>query len=288
MNSQATLDLLRQIAAGAMPPETALEQLAEGRRADLGFANLDLDRRRRRGAPEFIYCERKTVEQIVAIARALDRAGQNILCTRVSPQTAHQARRQIEGLEYHERAGALVKINERLEPRGLVAVVAAGTSDLPISEEAALTAEVMGTRVDRITDVGIAGLHRLLAKLDRLREADAAVVVAGMDGALPAVVAGLIEAPVIAVPTSVGYGACFGGLAPLLTMLTSCSPGVSVVNIDNGFGAGYQAAIIARRSAPRGGNHSAEEGVSAEELGPSLDGAGRSPLAAEKVTPASA
>lgn len=246
MDRDSTLEVLRRVAAGGLSPEQASVALSASEYVDLGFAKIDLGRRRRRGAPEFVYCATKTLEQIISIVRAIDASGQNVLCTRVSPELAPKIRRQFEGLVYNERARTLSKVNEVMEPAGTVAVVCAGTSDLPIAEEAAVTAEIMGTRVVRVADVGVAGLQRLIDQLEVLARCDVVVCVAGMEGALPSVLGGLVEAPVIAVPTSVGYGTTLGGMAALLAMLNSCTPGISVVNIDNGFGAGYQAAIIAR------------------------------------------
>jgi NCAIR mutase (PurE)-related protein len=213
--------------------------------ADLGFARLDLDRQRRRGMPEVIYGAGKSAAQIEALMRALNAAGQNGSATRVSPETAGSLLKTLPRGRYHAEA-RLFTCDVRPLPRkrGNVAVVCAGTLDIAVAEEAALTAERLGARVTRLYDVGVAGLHRLLSRLPQLRAARALVVVAGMEGALPSVVAGLVERPVIAVPTSVGYGANLGGITPLLAMLTSCASGVTVVNIDNGFGAGVAAAMI--------------------------------------------
>jgi NCAIR mutase (PurE)-related protein len=195
-----------------------------------------------------VYGAGKTPEQLVAIFRAMARAGQNAFATRVAPAQAAFVQQAIPGAVYHTTARALTHDTVRLPPRcGKVAVLCAGTSDLPVAEEAALTAERMGARVTRIFDVGVAGLHRLLARQELFADARALVVVAGMEGALPSVVAGLVRRPVIAVPTSIGYGASFHGLAALLAMLNSCAAGITVVNIDNGFGAGIAAARINRR-----------------------------------------
>ncbi len=218
--------------------------------ADLGFARLDLDRQRRCGVPEVIYGPGKTAAQLVEIVRRQNDAGQNALATRVSPEQAAQALASLPGAVYHEVARALTRDVVPLPvPRGKVAVLCAGTSDIPVAEEAALTAERMGAAVVRIQDVGVAGLHRLLSRLDQLADAHAVIVVAGMEGALPSVVGGLIDRPLIAVPTSIGYGASFQGLAALLGMLNTCAAGVTVVNIDNGFGAGVAAALINRQAA---------------------------------------
>lgn len=221
------------------------------RELDLGFARLDLDREVRLGYPEVVYCAGKSPQQVAEIVGRLAPASrQSILATRAAPEVYEAVRRVVPRAEYREIARAIVVPGEAPPaPIGKVAVVSAGTSDLPVAEEAAVTAEVMGSRVERIWDVGVAGLHRLLARVGELRSANVVVVVAGMEGALPSVVAGLVDRPLIAVPTSVGYGANFGGLSALLSALTSCAPGVLVVNIDNGFGAGFAAHRINRLSA---------------------------------------
>ncbi len=215
---------------------------------DLHFAKSDYDRQQRRGMPEVIYGAGKTAPQIVAIMRALNAAGQNAFATRVTPEQAAAVQAELPGAVYHETARILASDVAPLpERRGKVAVLCAGTSDLPVAEECALTAERLGAAVERIYDVGVAGLHRLLSRLERFADARAIVVAAGMEGALPSVVGGLTDKPVIAVPTSIGYGASFQGLAALLGMLNSCASGVTVVNIDNGFGAGVAAALINRQ-----------------------------------------
>jgi NCAIR mutase (PurE)-related protein len=216
---------------------------------DLGFAKVDLHRRRRCGIPEVIYCPGKTARQILAIMKAMQKAGHDVLATRASREQYSVVRKAIPKAVYHEMAGAItLDVNKKPKPAGLVAVVCAGTSDLPVAEEAALTAERMGAKVERVYDVGVAGLHRLMNRLDILKSARAVVVVAGMEGALPSVIGGLLDKPIIAVPTSVGYGTSMRGIAALLAMLNSCVPGISVVNIDNGFGAGTAAAMINRVS----------------------------------------
>jgi len=210
------------------------------------FAELDADRVARRGYPEAIYCEGKTVSQVAAIAAALRNSGGRALFTRAGQAHAEAVLHELPEAGYDESARMLAWPEDPPEPSGgFVVVVAAGTSDLPVALEAALTAQHLGRRCELVVDVGVAGLHRVLGRLELLRRARVVVVVAGMDGALPSVVAGLITAPVVAVPTSVGYGAAFGGLAALLSMLNSCAPGVAVVNIDNGYGAGHLAAQIA-------------------------------------------
>lgn len=210
------------------------------------FIELDHDRARRRGYPEAVYCDGKTPAQVTAVARAIKASGTPTLFTRAGPAHAKGILLVLPEARYDEDARVLAWPSEPPAPRGGgVLVVAAGTSDLGVAREAQLTAQYLGRAADLIVDVGIAGLQRILARLDQLRSARVIVVVAGMDGALPGLVAGLVSAPVIAVPTSVGYGAALHGLAPLLTMLNSCAPGVAVVNIDNGYGAGHLAAQIA-------------------------------------------
>ena len=217
------------------------------READLGFAKLDLDRLRRRGQPEVVYGAGKTAAQLVKIFRAMSAAGQNAFATRVCADHAKAVRRVFPKAVYNDTARTLTYDVVPLPARrGKVAVLCAGTSDMPVAEEAAITAERMGAHVVRLFDVGVAGLHRLLSRQEQFADARALVVVAGMEGALPSVVAGLVDKPIIAVPTSVGYGASFHGIAALLAMLNSCAAGVSVVNIDNGFGAGIAAAMINR------------------------------------------
>jgi pyridinium-3,5-biscarboxylic acid mononucleotide synthase len=210
------------------------------------FIELDHDRARRRGYPEAVYCEGKTPGQVSAVARAIKASGTTTLFTRADPAHTKAVLGVLPDARYDEQARLLAWPPEPPASRGgRVLVVAAGTSDFPVAREAQLTAHYLGRAADLVTDVGIAGLHRILARLSQLRSARVIIVVAGMDGALPGLVAGLVSAPVIAVPTSVGYGAAFHGLAPLLTMLNSCAPGVAVVNIDNGYGAGHLAAQIA-------------------------------------------
>ena len=223
--------------------------------ADLGFAKIDSHRHLRQGFPEVVYCAGKTTEQVVAIVRKLaEKADHNILTTRAGREVYEAVAAEVADCEYHDLARLIIVRRGEQEKRGRIVVLSAGTSDLPVAEEAALTAEAMGNRVKRIYDAGVAGIHRLLHYRDELLAARVLIVVAGMEGALPSVVGGLVDKPVIAVPTSVGYGASFGGLAALLAMLNSCASGISVVNIDNGFGAGYQAALINRLGddSPRG------------------------------------
>ena len=211
---------------------------------DLGFAKVDIDRKRRRGFPEVIYSPGKTKEHIKSIARQLIKNKQDLLLTRLDKSAYSYLKKHIPGLKYNAlaRAGYLSATNK--PKKGLVLVISAGTSDLPVAEEASVTLGVMGERVEKLYDVGVAGVHRILHHTKLLEKAKVIIVVAGMEGALASLVAGLVSVPVIAVPTSSGYGASFGGLAALLTMLNSCSPGVVTVNIDNGFGAGYFASLV--------------------------------------------
>jgi len=245
MRTEDLRRLLEGLREGSCTVEEALEELRRLPFEDLGFAKLDHHRELRRGVPEAIWGADKDPQQIVEIARRMLERGQVVLVTKVPQVAARWVAERLPQLRYHHLARMLT--SEPLPPRGQgIVVVTAGTSDIPIAEEAALTAETLGHRVERIYDVGVAGVHRLLGHWERLRAAGALVVVAGMEGALPGAVAGLVERPVIAVPTSIGYGASFGGLAALLTMLNSCAPGVAVVNIDNGFGAGYLATLVDR------------------------------------------
>jgi hypothetical protein len=240
------LEALRDVQAGRMAPEAALKLLAQAPYEDIGYAKIDHHRNLRNGAGEVIYGAGKTAEQIAAIAaRMVAAGGENVLVTRLDGEKAEQVAKAVP-LFYDPQARVGVVKRVRRPLVGSVVVASGGTSDLPVCEEAALTAETLGSRVTRLYDVGVAGLHRLLSHLDELQSARAVVAVAGMEGALASVVGGLVSCPVIAVPTSVGYGASFGGLSALLSMLNACASGVSVVNIDNGFGAGYLANRINR------------------------------------------
>jgi len=236
------------VAAGSVPVEEALAALGTPAAEDLGFATLDHDRARRKGFPEVVFCQGKTPRQAAEIFGRLAAVTPRVLATRATPEHYRATRRIVRAAQYDELARAIWVDREPGRPRHPgVAVVAAGTSDLPVAEEAVRTLDLMGHAADRVYDVGVAGLHRLVRHAPALRRATVVVVVAGMEGALPSVVGGLVAAPVIAVPTSVGYGASFGGIAALLAMLNSCAPGVAVVNIDNGFGAGYLAAVVNRQ-----------------------------------------
>lgn len=239
--------LLQDVRDGRLTPEQAAERLKSLPFEDLGFAKLDHHRGLRRGFGEVVYGGGKTDEQVVAIVEHIAARGQNVLVTRTRPEVqAALAARDVPAV-FHAAGSCLTVVKVPPEPlSGRVALVCAGTSDVPVAEEAGVTAEFHGAQVDRVYDVGVAGLHRLLENAPLIRRANVVVVVAGMEGALPSVVGGLVEAPVIAVPTSVGYGASFQGLAALLAMLNSCASGIAVVNIDNGFGAGYMACSILR------------------------------------------
>jgi NCAIR mutase (PurE)-related protein len=245
MTTSEATRLLKQFRAGKASSEAVLQAFQAAPLAELGFANVDTHRALRNGFPEVIFGVGKTPAQVLKIASTLVECSGRVLVTRVTSEQAKAVCRRFKYAMHHE-IGRCLTIEKRPLPKrtGTVAVICAGTSDLPVAEEAAITAEIMGNRVERLWDVGVAGLHRLLAKLETLQRANVLVVVAGMEGALPSVVAGLVAKPVIAVPTSVGYGASFGGLAALLGMLNSCGSGVTVVNIDNGFGAGFAASQI--------------------------------------------
>jgi NCAIR mutase (PurE)-related protein len=249
MDESRLRELMESLRAGAVTVDEALGRLRHMPYEDLGYAALDHHRALRTGFPEVVFGQGKTPEQTAAIAERLAAQGDRLLVTRTSLEAYRAVKERLPDAVYHPEARAITLDRAREARRPGVAVCCAGTSDVPVAEEAAVTAELMGSAADRMYDVGVAGIHRLLDKTERLQSAKAVVVVAGMEGALPSVVAGLVGAPVIAVPTSVGYGASFGGLAPLLAMLNACAAGVAVVNIDNGFGAGYMAAVINRQSA---------------------------------------
>lgn len=238
MNPERLEQLLGDVKKGSVTVSEAIEQLRSLPFEDLGFASLDHHRSIRQGFPEVVLCEGKTQTQIKAIAKVLLKHHRPFLATRATPQVAALIKRIDRRAVYHEDARIVALRDPKRKLQGHVLVITAGTSDVPVAEEARITAEVMGSRVETLYDVGVAGIHRLLERRRRLTEAHVIVVVAGMDGVLPSVVGGLVECPVVAVPTSRGYGASFGGLAALLTMLNSCAAGVGVMNIDNGFGAG--------------------------------------------------
>lgn len=236
--------LLEDVQQGKMDIDTAFRDLKRLPFENMGYARIDHHRHIRQGVSEVIYCEGKTIFQIAGIVQKLAMVHDNILATRASMVIANAIQQLDIPCNYHEAARIVVIRPTRQASVGNIAVVTAGTSDIPVAEEAAVTAETLGNRVNRIYDVGVAGIHRLLSECEALFEANVIVVVAGMEGALASVVGGLVSCPVIGVPTSIGYGASFGGVAALLSMLNSCASGVSVVNIDNGFGAGYQASLI--------------------------------------------
>ncbi|HEX5283715.1 MAG TPA: nickel pincer cofactor biosynthesis protein LarB [Bryocella sp.] len=250
MTRSSILELLARVERGELTTGDAADRLATLPFEDIGHTRIDHHRSLRLGLPEVIYARGKSPEQTAAIFDRLAASGVNVLATHADEAAAQLVLPAHPAAQYHSVAKLLVlRQSKEDEVRGHIAVVCAGTSDLPVAEEAAIVAETFGGRVSRFYDVGVAGLHRLLAVNESLREADVVIVCAGMEGALPSVVGGLVAVPVIAVPTSVGYGASFGGAAALLGMLNSCSPNVTVVNIDNGFGAAYVATLIARASA---------------------------------------
>jgi NCAIR mutase (PurE)-related protein len=245
MTTTEAARLLDQFRAGNIPREKVLQAFQAAPVADLGFAQVDTHRALRKNFPEVIFGAGKTVDQVVKISKKLFELGQPVLVTRITAEHARALRKKFKTAVHHPLARCVTIQKKPLPKRaGFIAVVCAGTSDLPVAEEAAVTAEIMGNRVERVTDVGVAGLHRMLARLELLQRANVIIAVAGMEGALPSVMAGLVSKPVIAVPTSIGYGASFGGIAALLAMLNSCASGLTVVNIDNGFGAGYAASQI--------------------------------------------
>lgn len=242
--------ILQSVRDGTLPVEEGMARIRSSYKDDLGFAVIDTRREERTGYPEVVFCAGKRQEQTLAIIGRMRERGLPVLGTKAGPELAEAVRARFPEAAYDEPARILTLGAPTGEGTGLVAVVAAGTSDLPAAKEAAVTAEFFGSRVELIADVGVSGIHRLFSRLPDIRKARVIVAAAGMEGALAGVIAGLVKAPVIALPTSVGYGASFGGLSALLGMLTSCAPGISVVNIDNGFGAGYQANLINRLGSP--------------------------------------
>jgi NCAIR mutase (PurE)-related protein len=240
--------LLGDIKAGKIEVGDALVTLRDLPFEDIGYATIDHHRALRKGFPEVILGEGKSSEQIITIIQRMTQQGDNVLVTRVGKRKGLAIQRALPDARYHPISRIITLMTHEVEVvgKGLILVISAGTSDIPVAEEAALTAEMMGNQVERLYDVGISGIHRLLSKAELIQSANVIIVVAGMEGALPSVVGGLVDRPVIAVPTSIGYGASFGGVAALLAMLNSCASGVSVVNIDNGFGAGYVASLINR------------------------------------------
>ena len=248
MTPESLRKILERVASGELTLDAGLDAIKHLPFEDLGFAKVDHHRALRVGVPEVIFGAGKTAAQIVDIARSLRAREQSVLVTRIAPDAAAALCAAMPEITHdpHARVAYWRGADTAISGRGTILVAAAGTADLPVSEEAALTAELMGNTVERVYDVGVAGIHRLFAHHERLRQASVLIVVAGMEGALPSVVGGLVDRPLIAVPTSIGYGASFGGLAALLAMLNSCAAGITVVNIDNGFGAGVAASLINR------------------------------------------
>jgi len=247
MDAAALKKLFEQVKRGRVSPDAAVERLRHLPFEDLGFANVDHHRALRTGMPEIIFGPGKTPRQLVQIFARLAEHGRNVLATRVSPEQVRAVRRKFRKAESHDLARAITLTRDvTIYGKGKIVVVSAGTSDVPVAEEAVVTSQIMGNDVQHVYDVGVAGIHRLLARREVLTQARVIIVCAGMEGALPSVVGGLVGVPVIAVPTSVGYGASYNGIAALLGMLNSCASNVTVVNIDNGFGAGYVASVINR------------------------------------------
>lgn len=237
-------EILHLVQEGKLSVEEALEELNENSYENLGYAKLDFHRKKRKGFGEVIFCKGKSKEELLGIYKAFQEKKCNVLGTQASKEQYDFLKEEIQNLEYNERSKVLKSVITPVEKKGCVVIATGGTSDIPVAEECAETAEFLGSHVIRLYDVGVAGIHRLLDNLEILKKANVIVAVAGMEGALASVIGGLVSVPVIALPTSVGYGSHFGGLTPLLGMLNSCSEGVTVVNIDNGFGAGYSAAQI--------------------------------------------
>src|SRR4030042_5285296 len=250
MNPDRLKELLNQVRIGEVSVEQAVKKMKHLPFEDIDFARIDHHRSLQKGFPEVLFGEGKTAKQIIEIMARMKKNKENILVTRLDAQKAAEVRKRFPEAAYHPLSRVLTclsKPTKKQESRGLVLVISAGTSDLPVAEEALLTAQIMGNPVEYLYDVGIAGLHRLMANQEKILSAAVLIVVAGLEGALPRAVGGLVDRPVIAVPTSIGYGASFGGLAALLAMLNSCATGIAVVNIDNGFGAGYLAALLHRK-----------------------------------------
>ena len=249
MNREKVREILKNVRSGSLDVDEALEYFRSFPFEEMGFATIDHHRALRTGVPEVIFCQGKTAEQIVSIAEGITSAGSDLLATRASREVYEAVRESIPGAEYNELAKTITffqkkTLSDEDTGRGTILVISAGTSDIPVAEEAAVTAQTLGNQVERIYDVGVAGIHRLFAHKEKIQTATVIIVVAGMEGALASVVGGLVDKPVIAVPTSVGYGASFQGVTALLGMLNSCASGVTVVNIDNGFGAGYAASLM--------------------------------------------
>jgi pyridinium-3,5-biscarboxylic acid mononucleotide synthase len=241
VDKEMILNWLHELAQGQLSPDEVLKKLADFPYQDLGFANIDSHRNLRNGNSEVIYCPGKSVDQIVQIFRALAEKSQNVIATRAGRRVFQAVQSQIPDAEYYQAARIVALWRNRKLTRGIIGVLAAGTADLNVAEEACTTAEIMGSKVIKIYDVGVAGIHRLFDKRELIEQCRVLIVVAGMEGALASVVGGLVDKPIVAVPTSIGYGSNFKGVAPLLSMLNSCASGIGVVNIDNGFGAGVLA-----------------------------------------------
>jgi NCAIR mutase (PurE)-related protein len=244
MNKKEIEKILQQFKSGQIEIEEVLKKLKHFPYDDLGFAKIDSQRQLRKGFPEVIFCQGKTLEQITKIAKRIRETRSKIVATRATPEVYQEIKKIIPEVTYFKEARIVAVEETKKVSSKFILVVSGGTADIPVAEEATVIAELMGNRVERLYDVGVAGLHRLLTNSKKLLAANVLIVVAGMEGALPSVVGGLVDKPVIAVPTSIGYGASFKGLSALLTMLNSCAPGLAVVNIDNGFGAGYMASLI--------------------------------------------
>jgi len=244
MDKEEIKRILQQFKSGQMEIKEVLDKLKHFPYDDLGFAKIDSHRQLRKGFPEVIFCQGKTIEQIIKIAKRIKETGGKIVATRATPEVYREIKKIIPELTYFKEARIVAVEEKKKVSSKYILVVSGGTADIPVAEEAAVIAELMGNQVERLYDVGVAGLHRLLTNSKKLLAANVLIVVAGMEGALPSVVGGLADKPIIAVPTSVGYGANFQGFSALLTMLNSCAPGLAVVNIDNGFGAGYMASLI--------------------------------------------
>jgi len=244
MNKKEIEKILQQFKSGQIEIEEVLEKLKHFPYDDLGFAKIDSQRQLRKGFPEVIFCQGKTLEQITKIVKRIKETKGKIVATRAAPEVYQEIKKIIPEATYFKEARIVAVEEKKKVSSKFILVVSGGTADIPVAEEAAVIAELMGNRVERLYDVGVAGLHRLLTNSKKLLAANVLIVVAGMEGALPSVVGGLVGKPIIAVPTSIGYGASFQGLSALLTMLNSCAPGLAVVNIDNGFGAGYMASLI--------------------------------------------
>lgn len=247
MYEQKIKKVMDKVANKELKVDEAIKKLKFMPFEDLGFAKIDHHRALRKGFPEVIFCQNKTTEQVVSIIKKMAENNADVLATRATEEIFNEVKKHFREAKYNKTSKTISIIKNKKTSKGKILVLSAGTSDMNVAEEAAVVAEAMGNKVERLYDVGVAGLHRLLNNKEKLSEANVLIIVAGMDGVLPSVVSGLFGKPIIAVPTSVGYGASFKGIAPLLTMLNSCSPGVVVVNIDNGFGAGYFASLINKK-----------------------------------------